>query len=239
MGLVKSVFRKLRAGLKNLDCNIAITPLLSGPAQETLPLRIHLGLYFLAHGAAQEISFRQRIARQVLGNLLHLFLIGDNAKSFFENGLKLRMEIFNLLFAELARAIGRNIRHGAWAVERHQRNQVFKPVSPHLAYRIAHAGTFQLEHADCVALREHVVRRPIIQRNFCDIKIRPPQMNKLQGLVDNRKGFQSEKVEFYQPGFFHIFHVELRRRKRGTRIAVKRHQFFQRPVTDHKARRMG
>ena len=59
------------------------------------------------------------------------------------------------------------------------------------------------------------------------------------GLVDHRQSLEAEEVEFHQPGFFGIFHVVLRGGKAGARIAVQRHQLFQRPVANHNASGMG
>ena len=239
MRFIKAIFRKLGAGLKNQDGNVAVHAARCGTIQEALTLRIHFRFYFLAHGAAQQVGFRQRVARQILGRLLHLFLIGDDAEGFLQDGLKFRMQILNRFLAELAGAIGGYVGHGARPVQRHQRNQILKPVSPHLAHGIAHAGTFQLEHAHRIALRQHVIGGRIIQRDLGGIKFRLAYTDEFLSLVDNRKGFKAQEVELHQAGFFRILHVELGCRKAGTRVAVKRHKLFQRPVANHNASRMG
>ena len=69
-------------GLRRLDA------LGLGARHEALLLRIHLRLDLLAHGAAQEIGFAQRIARQDLGDLHHLLLIDDDAVGLLEDRLE-------------------------------------------------------------------------------------------------------------------------------------------------------
>ena len=139
MGFVEAIFGKLGTSIEYLNCDVAVNPALGGTIQETLPLRIHFGFDFLAHGTTQKISFGQRIASQVLRRLLYLFLIGNNTKGFLEDRLQLGVQIFNLFLTKFARAIGWNICHRTGAIECNQCNQIFKPVRPHLAYRVTHA----------------------------------------------------------------------------------------------------
>src|SRR3546814_14084962 len=49
------------------------------PFDEAGALRVHLRLDLLAHGAPQKVGVAQRIARQYLGRLHHLFLIDEDA----------------------------------------------------------------------------------------------------------------------------------------------------------------
>ena len=74
------------------------------------------------------------------------------------------MQIFRLLVAVLAGAIGRNVSHGTGTIQRHQRNDVLEAVGPHIDQRAPHALTFNLEHADHIAARQHRVARRIVQR---------------------------------------------------------------------------
>ena len=64
-------------------------------------------------------------------------------------------------------------------------------------------------------------------------------VDQVHGVLDHRQRLQAQEVELHQPGLFHPFHVELRGRHVGGRIAIQRHQPVQRPVADHHARRMG
>ena len=71
---------------------------------EALALRGHLLELLLAHGAAQDVGFAQRVAGEAIGDLHHLFLVDDDAVGFFENLLQLGQVVGDGL---LARACGR------------------------------------------------------------------------------------------------------------------------------------
>jgi DNA-binding GntR family transcriptional regulator len=98
-------------------------------------------------------------------DLLHLFLIGDDAVGRLQDRLEFWMQIIGALVAELSRAIGRNVRHRPRPVERDQHDQVFEAVGTHVDQRAAHALTFHLEDADRLAARQRLVGLPVIERN--------------------------------------------------------------------------
>mgnify|MGYP003693796883 CR=1 FL=1 len=131
---------------------------------EDRALLLHLGADLLAHRAAQQVGVAERIAGHHLRDLHHLFLIDDDAERLLQDRLQDRMQIFRLLVAVLARAIGRDVRHRARAIERHQRDDVLETVGPHVDQRAPHALAFHLEHADHIAARQHLVTRRIVDR---------------------------------------------------------------------------
>src|SRR5690349_5385148 len=94
------------------------------------------------------------------------------------------MHVLDGLTTKLPCAIERNIGHGAWAVERYERDQVLETISAHLAYRIAHARAFQLEHAHRVALSQNSEGRFVIERDLVGIEIRDALADKALRLVD-------------------------------------------------------
>ena len=149
------------------------------------------------------------------------------------------MQIFRLLVAVLARAIGRDVGHRARAIERHQRDDVLETVGPHVDQRPPHALAFHLEHADHVAARQHLVTRGVVdrQRRQIDLDIALPEQ--LYRDVEHGQRLQAEEVELHQPGRLDPFHVELGHRHVGFGIAVERHQFAQRTVADHDAGGVG
>ena len=152
---------------------------------------------------------RQRIAREILGDLLHLLLIGDDAEGFFEDRLECGMHIFDRLAAEFSGAIKWDIGHRAWTIEGNERDQVFEAVGTHLAHRIAHARTFQLEHAHRIALPQHMECCLVVERDLVGVEIRDVLADEPLRLVDDCERLQAEEVEFHQPGLLNIFHVEL------------------------------
>src|SRR6185436_13789340 len=85
---------------------------------EVLALRLHLRTDLLAHGATEQIGLAERIAGEDLRGLHHLFLIDDDAIGLFQDRLKLGMDVFGLLVAMLARAVGWDVRHRTRPIER-------------------------------------------------------------------------------------------------------------------------
>ena len=74
-------------------------------------------------------------------------------------------------------------------------------------------------------------------RSEIDIDAAPA--HQLHRVVEHGQRLEAEKVELHQAGLLDPFHVELGHRHVGSRIAIERHQFGQRPVADHDAGRMG
>ena len=174
-----------------------------------------------------------------LRDLHHLFLIDDDAEGLLQDRLEHRMQIFRLFVAMLARAIGRNVRHRTRPIQRDQRDDVLEAVGPHVDQRAPHALTFNLEHADHVAARQHLVAWRIVERQRRQIELDTALLQQLHRDVEHRQRLQAEKVEFHEARRLHPFHVELGHRHVGFRIAIERHEFAQRPIADHDAGGMG
>ena len=60
----------------------------------------------------------------------------------------------------------------------------------------------------------------------------------LFGKIEHGERLEAEKVELYQPGELDPFHVELRDRDVGARVAIEGHELGQWPVADHHPRGM-
>ena len=239
MAFVEAVIGKFREEIENLVRRRALKPLFQSTRHKAFALGIHFRFDLFTHGPAQQIRFPQRIARKQLGDLHHLLLIDDHPMGFFQDRFEHGMEIFDLFLSEFARAINRNIRHGAGPVKCHKRDDIFKAVSPHFGQRFAHARTFKLEHADRFTTAQHFIGFDIINRDGRNIERYMPLLQQFDGCLDHGQGFETQKVEFDQTRRFHPFHVELGDRHIGFRIAIERDNLFQRPVTDHDPRRMG
>jgi hypothetical protein len=104
------------------------TPRLTAPVDEALALLVHLRLDLLAHGAAQKVGFAERIARQDLGDLHHLFLVDDDALGFLQAGNRSSDGSIRLFLAVLAGVVGRDVLHRARTIERDQRDDVLDAV---------------------------------------------------------------------------------------------------------------
>ena len=167
---------------------------------EAVALRRHLLAVLLAHGAARDVGLAETVAGEVARDLLHLFLIGDDAVGRLQDRLQFWMQIVGTLMAELARAIGRNIRHRAGTIERHQHDQVLETVRPHVDQRAPHALTFNLEHADGFAARQHLVGLGVVERQVRQIDIDAAAFDEFYGEFDTLLSvFRPRKSNFTRP----------------------------------------
>ena len=239
VGLVEAVLRELGAGVEDGDGGVPVDPALGRAHEEAAALGVHLGLDLLAHGAAQEVGLGERIAGQILGDLLDLLLVGDDAVGRLEDRLQRRMEVLDRLAPELPGAIGRNVRHRPRPVERDQRDQVLEAVGLHVDQRSPHARAFHLEHADRLAAGEHLVGLLVVERDAGEIDLDPAAADEPDRDVEHRQRLQAEEVELHQPRLLDPLHVELGDLHAGARIAVERHQPVERPVADDDAGGMG
>ena len=214
-------------------------PRSTAPEMKAVALRRHLLLVLLAHGAAQDIGLAETVAGEIARDLLDLFLIGDDAVGRAQDRLELRMQVIGALVAELARAIGRDIRHRSRPVERDQHDQVFEAVGTHVDQRAPHALTFHLEHADRFAARQHFVGLGVVERHAGKIDVDAAPPHELDGEIEHGERLEAEKIELHQPGRLDPFHVELRHRHQRFRIAIERHQLGQRPLADDDAGGVG
>ena len=171
VALVEAVFGEALEQIEDGVGLMALDAALDAPATKSLALRLHLLADLLAHGAAQKIGLAERIAGQDLRGLHHLFLVDDDAEGLLQDRLELGMDVVRLLHAVLARAIGRNVRHRAGAIERDQRDDVLEAVGPHVEQRAPHAGAFQLEHAHRFGARQQVVGVLVVERDLAEIDV--------------------------------------------------------------------
>ena len=239
MGLVEAIGGEFLQQAENgLGC-LAPDPAFGGSLDKAGALPVHFGLDLLAHGAAQQIGFAQRIAGQLAGDLHDLLLIDDHPIGFAQYGLQPGIEIFNLLAAKLAVDIGGDIVHGTGAVERDHGNNVLEAVGLQLPQIIPHAGAFELEHPDGGPAGQQLIGGGIIEAVPGKIQLSAPFPYILDGLLDDGQGLEAQKVELDQPGGLHPFHVELGDRQIGAGIAIERDQLIKRAVADHHPGGMG
>ena len=119
--------------------------------------------FLLAHRAAQQIRAAQRIARQQLCGLHHLFLINQNAVGLARNRLQQRMFVLDFHLALAALDEFRNQVHRAGAIERDQRRDVFDGTDLKLPAQVAHPAGFQLENAQRIRSVQQFVSLRIVE----------------------------------------------------------------------------
>ncbi len=216
----------------------ALDPARRRPLEKQLALRLHLGRDLLAHRAAQQIGAAEAVASQHLGDLHDLLLVGHDAVGFLQDPLERRVQVIGLLLAVLDRDVSRDVLHRPRPVERVGGDDVLEPVRAQLPQHVAHAGAFDLEHPDRVAARQKLVGGGVVERQCRQIELDAAGGEQLAGPRQHGQGLETEKVEFYQPRELDPFHVELRDRDVGARVAIERHQLGQGPVADHHPRGM-
>ena len=242
VALVEAVIGELGEEVEDLVGLALVQPTLDGALHEPLALGVHLRLDLLAHGAPQEVGIAERIAGKELCDLHHLFLVDDDAKRLLQDRFELRMRIPGLrrvrVAPELACAIDRDIRHRARAVERDERNQVLEAVGLHLDERLAHSGAFHLEHADGFATAQGLVGIRVVERQRGQVDLDAFAGDEIDGRAQHGQRLEAEKIELHQAGLLDPLHVELGHAHAGLRIAVERHELFERPVADDDAGRV-
>ena len=186
---VEQLVRLLRLDPRNLLATI----------DEALALGVHFRLHLLAHGPAQQVGIAQRIARQHLRRLHHLFLIDENAVGFGKNAFQLRVRIFDRFGAVLAAPEQRYIVHWTGPIKRNQRDDIAEIGGLHRRQRAPHPFGFQLEHAHRVAALKQAIDLIIIPWQQVEIDRDPALFQQFDRLAQHRKRLQPEEVEFDEP----------------------------------------
>ena len=179
MRLVEAVSGELRHQIEDLlDLLRRIAPL-HRAVDEALALLRHLLGFLLAHGAAQQVGFAERVAGQPVGDLHHLFLVDDDAQRFLQDFLQFRKFVFDLLAAVLAidEVVDHAALNRAGTVERVQSGEIFDGIRLVAAQHVAHAVRFKLEHAGGQAVvKDLLVGLLVVERNAFEIDAARPRV---------------------------------------------------------------
>ncbi len=123
MRLVEAVVGELRHQFEDVfGLGLGDAPL-DRASDEALALLLHFRADLLAHGAAQEIGFAKRVARELLRNLHHLFLVDDDAVGLLQDRLHLGMDVVGIFTPMLAVDVGRDVGHRAGPIQGDQRRR--------------------------------------------------------------------------------------------------------------------
>ena len=171
---------------------------LDAAGDETLALRLHLLPDLLAHGAAQQVGFAERVAGEDLRRLHHLLLVDDDAEGLLQHRLQLGVDVVGRLQSMLARAIGRDVRHRTGTIERDQRDDVLEAVRLHVEQRAAHARAFQLEHADGFGARQQAVGLLVVERDGGEIDVDAAALDQRHRGLQHGERLEAEEVELHQ-----------------------------------------
>ncbi len=237
MGLVETVTGELFEQIEDLiRLGLGDIVLLRATFHEDVAMLLHLLDLLLAHRAPQQIRAAQRIAAEKLRGLHHLFLIDQNAVSFFRDRLEQRMFILDLELAVTAFDEVGNEVHRAGTIQRHERRDVFHARNLKLAAQIAHPTRFQLEHAQRFRAIQQVVSLLVIQRQLVHVQRHALRaLDHFASVANDRKRLQSEKIHLQQAEFAYGIHRILRH-ERAVFVGLERQQIHQRLGPNHHAR---
>ena len=238
MRLVEAVAGKLGHLIEDQLGAGAFYPARRRPLKKQLALRLHFGRDLLAHRAAQQIGAAEAVAGQHLGDLHDLLLVGHDAIGFLQDPLERRVQVIGLLLAMFHRDVSRDVLHRPRPVQRVGGDDVLEPVRAQLPEHVAHTGAFDLEHPHRVAARQEFVGGGVVERQCRQVELNAARGEQLEGPRQHRQGLEAEEVELHQPRELDPFHVELRDRDVGARVAIEGDGLGQWPVADHHPRGM-
>ena len=223
--LVEAVARKLLHEVEHL-VGLGLADAFFGGAfpEDDAVLGHFLGL-LLAHGTAQQVGAAQAVATQHLRGLHDLLLVDHDAVGLGQHRLHQRVRVLHRLAAVLARHEAGDEVHGAGAVQRVERNQVFQPRGLGVAQHALHAAAFKLEHGLGLAVLEQPVGGRVIQRNVLEGKVGLPRValhDELARQFQNGERGQAQKVELHQAYGLHVVLVVLAHRRLAAGLLVER-----------------
>ena len=132
-----------------------------GPRDETIAQRAHLlaGVE-VAHGAAQQISVRQRQPGEFVRDAQDLLLVQDHAERLVEQRRQRGMDVFDRLAAQVSPHVGvaQPALDRARPKERQRRQHVVDAAGLQVAQGVAHAARLDLEAADRAARADQLRR---------------------------------------------------------------------------------
>ena len=169
------------------------------PLHELVAQRGHELLVLLAHRLAQVVRAGGREPRERAGDLHELLLVHRHRVRGARDGLQPGVGEADAAGVTLVARIGGDERHGAGAVERHQRHQVGELRGAHLAEGVAHARRLELEHPQRVAAGQHAVGGRVIHGNGLDVEVLPRGVaHQPQGVLDDVQVAQAQEVHLQQ-----------------------------------------
>ena len=167
----------------------------------------HLFSILFPHGTAEKVRLTEGVAGEQVGGLLHLLLIDQNAVGFGRDLFQQRMRVLDGLAAPFPLDVVRDELHGAWAVERQDSDDFFDPVGTELFAGIHHAARFHLEDGDGLGAFQEFEGFGVVEWHGGDFKVGEALVDVALGLVNHRKGFESQEI--------HLQHAQVSERSHG------------------------
>ncbi len=144
VGLVESVAGEFLHEIENVRRLRLPHAARHGAADENGTLLRHLFRLLFAHGAAQEISAAERVARENLRNLHDLLLVQDHAVGCLQNGLQIRVQVIDGRTGGIVLARDEILDHAglqrAGPKQRHERHDVAESIGLQPPNQVFHAA---------------------------------------------------------------------------------------------------
>ena len=172
VGAVEPVRRELRDLVEDLVREPLVDAVRGLAALDELdPLRHHLLLLLLAHGAAEEVRLAEGEPGEDLGHLHHLLLVDGDAVGLRQHGLEERVVVLDDLAAVLPLDVVRDEVHRARAVERVHGDDVLDPGGLQLSQPLLHPRRLELEDAGGLAAAEDLHRVVVVHRDLVEVDV--------------------------------------------------------------------
>ena len=205
MALVERVVAGGLAQAPEALSNVPAAAGVDAALNELVAQRRHQFLVLLAHSLTKIIRAGGRESRDGAGDLHQLFLIHRHAIGGSGDGLQPRVVKADPAGVALVLRICRDKRHGAGAVQGHQRHEVGELSGPHLAQRIPHARRLKLEHPERITLGEHAVRGRVVQGQRLDVEVFARGLaDQPQRVLDDVEVAQPQEVHLQQAEGLHV-----------------------------------
>ena len=188
-------------------------------------VRHHLLELLLAHRAAQQVGAAERVAADDLRHLHHLLLVDHDPVGLLEHLLHQRVRVLHLLAAVLARAEARDQVHRARPVQGHERDHVLEHARLGVAQHALHAGRFELEHGDGLALAHQPVGAAVVERELVErevLLVGVARDDVVLRELEDRQRREAQEVELDEADRFDVVLVELAHRAVAARLHVER-----------------
>ena len=187
----------------------ALVARLGAAVDEVLPLGLHDGVLFLAHGAADVVRLPEGEAGQLPEDLHHLLLIDDAAVGDVQDMGQLRGLVADLVGLVAVAQVGGDGLHRAGAVKADEGDDVLEVLGLQAHQHLPHPGGFELEHALGLAAAQHLVGGlvVVVQPGHREGRVAP--LHRRLGVPDDGEGAQAQEIHLEQAELFDLGHVEL------------------------------
>ena len=172
----------------------------------------HFLRLFLAHGATQEISTTQRIARHHLSNLHDLLLIQNDAVSGLKNGFETFVLVLGVWEGNglpPVFTVNKIFNHAglkrSGTKEGHQRNDVLKTIRLQILDQLFHPAALELKYRRGIARLKQPEHVGVIERKLVNVKLTfALRIDHCDGPLNDGQRPEPEKVKLHQPSFLDV-----------------------------------